>query len=353
MNEVNHSFTTSLHSALPRLYFIMPEDPRETNPPQSLDYGWELFGDIWGLNYLMYFIMKSFFPITPTRALPTDGILFGHSGLLPKTRCISNSCYEVCLQFDYPRSPFSHFTIAPNRHSAHFKNLTLPTRFFWPRTTIFLPHMSQIGLKPRSANLGLRLDNISYFGLEKNMNPILLKPSFINSLGKLNMFFNPVFDPAKWTDYSNVDAVVAIREDDSLILNKPAQKLYNCWLAGVVPIMGMEQGFREEGKAGVDYLEIRNSNEAIDALSWLKNNPSAHASILKSGEIRARELTPTKIAAIWIDAVKSTIIPDAQKWLSKPSIVRKSFILFRLLREKIKTIRKSSFTSNEKPWISK
>lgn len=327
------------------VYVYAPKDPLNRNLPSSLDDDWSAFGDAWGLTYMIYFMLKQEgLDAVFTDVYPGSGIVISHSAFLNRTVPPPKSVFEVCAQFDYRRAPYSHLHIAPNQHLSKTKNLTLPERLFWPGLTIFLPHMSQIGLIPRRLENGNRFKNIGYFGLEKNLLPALKEKGFLQQIERLGLRFIHNFDPSAWCDYSDVDCVVALREENRYIYNKPAQKLYNCWLAGVIPVLGPEQGFREAGEPGRDYIEVRNSAEVILALEMLSRSVERRRALLESGSSRKGDFTPAKIMAQWAECFSSMIIPAARKWLSGPESLKSGFYCARRLRVLFQRIRYSNWS---------
>src|SRR5580698_7473480 len=96
------------------------------------------------------------------------------------------------------------------------------------------------------------------------------------ALGAMGVTLEPRFQPAVWTDYLAVDAVLAVRETSELVLGvKPATKMINAWRAGCIPIMGVESACRQIGRPGVDYVEVTSPVEVVAAVRRLREDPAA------------------------------------------------------------------------------
>jgi len=110
-------------------------------------------------------------------------------------------------------------------------------------------------------------------GVEQNIADELLDDTFREQMKSLGLNWQLVHDKAKWPDYSNMDAMLAVRSfGGNTHDNKPAAKLYNAWHAGVPAVLGQESAFRHEGSPGNDYVEVGSPAETVAVLKRLKED---------------------------------------------------------------------------------
>jgi hypothetical protein len=89
-----------------------------------------------------------------------------------------------------------------------------------------------------------------------NLAPELRESSWTQRVEALGLRWVAVGDTADWNNYSEVDAVLAIRSFSQHKFNhKPASKLYNAWKAEVPAILGCESAYQTERKSELNYLE--------------------------------------------------------------------------------------------------
>jgi hypothetical protein len=148
----------------------------------------------------------------------------------------------------------------------------------------------------------------------------------INKLG-LNWTMVP---RKKWHDYSEVDAVVAVRPRELGILHgrdaeafsrnrKPATKLYNAWLAGVPAILSPDVAFQDIRESELDFLEARDVPEILERINRLMKNPALRTSMVENGRRRANEFESAKTVQKWIEIFEHQIFPQYVRWSRSPS----------------------------------
>jgi hypothetical protein len=307
------------------IHFYSPGIESRTPLPTDWRNDWSFLGDGLALDYQYYFALFAAgldvkFSETPYK----EGVVFAHAAYLLNLPQPPPQTYWICLQLDWPRNPWAQAHLVANSFQLSKSALTLPERFFTGHR-YFLTHLPQVGLIPRDASRAETFETVSYFGLEKNLAAPFPTKSWRNQLKKLGLEWHLATSPADWKDYSKTDAVLAIRDTDTVIKSKPAQKLYNAWIAGVIPLMGPEIGFREAGISGHDYLEVRNAEEALAALKVLKENPELRKKLLENGRKQADRFQIQKITSEWATQFRNKILPDATKWLAQPLWRRKLF----------------------------
>jgi len=263
--------------------------------------------------------------------LPQRGIVFAHrdclsseDGLYDDNVMPARELFIVDMCADLPLYPYANLHISQNPFQAK-----TTSRCF------AVPHWPQPGLIPRDPQRGDKFENVYFFGNEKYLPPELRSPMWITELeqrglrwkGKLQEFF---FDKPEsylkinnWCDYSEVDAVVAVRRFQSGKTakhhHKPATKLFNCWIAGVPAILGAESAYREIRNSELDYIEVNNIQETLQALERLKNDSGLRAAMTKNGFERSVEILPAATVEAWKALIATQIIPAYQRWLALPA----------------------------------
>ena len=90
----------------------------------------------------------------------------------------------------------------------------------------------------------------------------------------------------RWTDYSDVDLVLAVRPPIGTYTDKPASKLYNAWRAGVPALLGPEPAFRELYTDPLDYVEVSTVEDALAAIDRLRAEPDLYRRMIDRGRRR-------------------------------------------------------------------
>ena len=116
-------------------------------------------------------------------------------------------------------------------------------------------HWPEPGLIPRHHKHGTRYENVAYVGNEKSLASELRDKEWEKCLAQMGFRWIPKIgdfqynNPSTyriggaWSDYSNVDAVCAVRrflprKACNAFDHKPPSKLLNAWIAGVPAILG-------------------------------------------------------------------------------------------------------------------
>jgi hypothetical protein len=179
--------------------------------------------------------------------------------------------------------------------------------------SMFIPPWPQIGLLPRAAERQQRFETLAYFGYPENLDPQIADADFRAAIADLGMtLFIP--DPKDWHDFTQVDAIMAIRNfgRDDPHLNRPALKLFNAWLAEVPAILGHETACRSQGQPGRDYLESTTPTELLAALRRLRDDQALRLQIVASGKLRVSDYTPARTVERWRDFFETEVEPMCQ-----------------------------------------
>lgn len=168
----------------------------------------------------------------------------------------------------------------------------------------FVPHWPQVDLRPRDHHRsGLR--RVCYKGRPDTLHPELRAESWRSSVASQDMeWVGPDASATSWCDYSEVDAVVALRPPDrDLRKEKPATKLVNAWIAGVPAILGDEPQYRELRCCELDYIEVDDPDQALAALRRLAADQDLYQRMVDHGRGRARAFDVAGVTTAWVHAI--------------------------------------------------
>ncbi|MET3107415.1 hypothetical protein AAKU67_001516 [Oxalobacteraceae bacterium GrIS 2.11] len=192
--------------------------------------------------------------------IPEAGIIFTHRDFLPDDLVPGPAQLFICIAADVQRHPYAQQHLMQNQHDKLIRDKSV----LWPGT--YMPHWPESGLRPRDPARGDQFSNIAYVGLNSRLAPQLKSEKFARLMAEHGFQFQ-LIDPEKWNDYSNVDAVLAVRSFAALPFYKlPPTKLFNAWLAGVPALLGHESAYQGERKNPLDYFEVNSTEQIIEVL---------------------------------------------------------------------------------------
>ncbi len=179
----------------------------------------------------------------------------------------------------------------------------------------FVPLWSQPCLRPRDPARGDRLSTIAYMGLECYLALPFREAKFKERLAAAGVSFEPHFRPEEWSDYSAVDAILAVRNVTPYDLSiKPATKLINAWKAGVLPLLGREPAYTQVGRPGVNYCEVSSAEDVIRAVHWAQDNPADAARVRQSGACAFQMYNDEQTIQRWVEILAGTLLPAFEQW---------------------------------------
>jgi hypothetical protein len=255
----------------------------------------------WTLQTYVY--LKEYgFTCEPVERLPDEGIILAHRDLIPDRLKPLPKQLLICLQADRPPHPHAQLSVVHNPRDPRIDM----------ETVVYIPPWPQIGMLPRSEKRRDVFENIAYLGWKHNLAAELQDARWYKSLRSLGLRFQMVTesDRDKWRDFSNIDAVIAVRSFASEpYYDKPALKLFNAWHAGVPAILGVESAYRAERKSHLDYIEVRSIDEVISALLSLRDNKGLRDAMIHNGRERAKETEAKVIVSLWINMLNTVAIP--------------------------------------------
>lgn len=340
-----------MKNSRPEIYFYVPRQELLGSAPADINGYWEWINNAiqrtpaklgngsgycnwlgpynWTIQTYLY-LRASGFACELSASLPDEGIVVTHSDFLPSH--IRPLARRFVVEIKPDRSLqciFANFVIVQNRRDPIHNwagHLLIRSAFvrYWP----------QPNLIPRNSNRGTRFENIGYMGNpEQFLQDVDALSSEVKKLG-LNWRMMP---REKWHDYSDVDAVVAVRPNYSTRLpeknlsaffspkRKPASKLCNAWLAGVPAILSPDFAFQDIRTSDLDYLEASSIPEIVNRLRQLMASPFLRVAMADNGRKRADEFRPEKIVESWTRIFHEKIIPQYCLWTR--SVIRRDCLI--------------------------
>jgi len=181
----------------------------------------------------------------------------------------------------------------------------------------FVPYYPQLGLVPRNhEERGERFEHVVYFGRIQNLHSDLQSDSYEAWMREHGMTLHLRFDESSWADYSDVDAVLAIRDYESAFSLKPANKLVNAWRAGVPALLGPESSFSWYRESDLDYFEIRSLDQLKTTLLRLQRDVGLRKRIRENAEKRADTVSFESVTREWSNTIETRIKPIARRWFA-------------------------------------
>jgi hypothetical protein len=306
----------------PRIvFFIDPKLWPQGVIPDAPDIAWtgyRLGPYCWEILTVLH-LQRAGYDCEISSVLPDDGIVLTHrecctfdgAKLLPdRRRLLINLAADQAL---YP--------------SANLQVVQNPVQAYWYKNCYYIPLWPEPGLRARVPSS--RFKNISFMGMISQFASELGSEEWSSTLRQLGLNWAPRIetfqfnDPADyrigdgaWTDLSEIDAVVAIRQFTSYPTfdQKPPSKLINCWLAGIPAILGAESAYRTLYRSELDYIEAHSKEEVIAALIQLRDNPDLRAAMAENGFRRSREVSAEATVQRWIRFLEDVAIPSYNSW---------------------------------------
>ncbi|ERT07383.1 hypothetical protein M595_2640 [Lyngbya aestuarii BL J] len=320
----------------PNIYFYIPHALFPKTIPQNINENWAGFGlGIYAWILQTYLRLKADgFPCQLVDYFPQSGIVLTHRNCLSvhKPSKPGRNLLLICIKAESNFYPYAQLHVVQNPEEVERIN---PGHY--------IPHWPQPGLIPRDYKRGERFENVVFFGHLNNLAPELLSDEWKNTLSQLGLNWCPIINKNHWTDYqtidprwndySQADAVVAIRSfgKENKYINKPATKLFNAWLAGVPAVLGYESAYRAEGIPNFHYLEVTSLNELLFALKQLKSNQTIRKYLIRNAQSKLNQIHRDKITQNWRYFLEETATAAFYEWCSKPRQVQNMILESRYL----------------------
>ena len=245
--------------------------------------------------------------------VPDEGIVVFYAGDKRKAwAAVRRNSHALLVAVRSDRQPvgFADIEVVQNATSAG-----------GPRTW-HVPHWPQPGLVPRDPSRGTTLRTILFPGTPENLHPGFSSQQWRDAMDERSLEFRCSSDGRgevrAWQDYSDVDAMLAIRPGGGEIRNKPAWKLFNAWLAGTPAILGAEWAYRELRRHDLDYIEATDPASALLAIDRLRASPGLYAAMAAHGRERGLAHANDAVTAAWRRLEAEVLRPEWGRHRERP-----------------------------------
>ena len=281
-----------------------------------------------------YFRLKQRgYDVTLCHKIPNDGILVMPAIYLALLQKPPANVLLICTVADSPPPLYMQVNVTQNPgQPSHYPNVFgLP---IWRH----IPHWPQPGLIPRNAVRGRIFENIAFFGHTDQLESSLRTETFRERLKQLGLNFE--VRENDFTDYSSVDAVVAIRDfSNNVYVYKPYTKLINGWIAGTPVIVGPESSFQLIRKSEHDFLLAKNREELEQALFRLKNDESLRTKMIQNGYDRLKEFDEEAVAQAWANLLFKDAPMYYSQWKKKGTLSKQLFYADLFLSRSLRSVK--------------
>lgn len=245
--------------------------------------------------------------------IPKEGILVTLTGFLPEKFQPPGTLFVAGVVADGLPHPGAQLQIVQN--SKHARALA---------GSVFMPHWPNPGLISRDASRGNRFQKVCFYGDVSNLATELSSPEWRRDLLKATGAELEIRTSERWHDYSDADAVLAVRSFSAgRLLHKPATKLYNAWLAGVPFVGGTDSAYAGDGTPGTNYLRASSPQEVLDCLSMLKHSPERRRELVGQGNRMTAEFSAEAICNRWISLLGMELPRLASTWEDRSPVSRR------------------------------
>lgn len=326
----------------PIFNFVFESSFFEQDLPLSIEADWRgISGTNEGTLWLIYILLKNSCGVL----VSTGSNFLNHSPNIATSTTIESinpgigAFFIICFQMDRFRHDASLVHIVCNNYVASGKLLSVTEKLFFPGPSFYLPFPPQIGLLPRNPHCADKFLNLAYVGNPKNLDKYYRSAEWAAKVKDIGMNFIIRGDPDDFTDFRNIDCVLAIRGEDFPGDNKPCSKLWNAWRAGVPIICGNEISFQENKKTEFDFIQVANPEECLMALRRLKQDDSWRGKFVQNGIKRSQECAVPVIMEKWERAIVSEFLPLWSRWKGNSGFIRQRFTIARGIRSHLRRIK--------------
>lgn len=287
--------------------------------------------------------------------IPEEGIVFADKKSFDKTlleikkylgrptrfyKYPGGNAMLIAMKSDFQFYPPAHINIVHNAVDFQKNRNSIWNPYYiispWP----------QPGLIPRLKERGCLVENVAYLGDQSQLAEELKSDKWRDALSSLGCKWWPILEPKKWNDYSNIDVVIAARSfDGNPYINKPANKLINCWRTGVPAIMTPESSILAEKKSDLDFLLVNSLDEAISAVSKLKSSPNLYANMVSNAQERAKDFTVEKGCERFMKFFEEFAFPTYNEWIKLTESQKKTLFWRRCSKLKLDNFKDRTINS--------
>jgi hypothetical protein len=187
----------------------------------------------------------------------------------------------------------------------------------------YVLHWPQPGLRARDPSRGSLVARLGYFGAMNNLGAQYRDPGFLAELASLGIELVIRDDPAEWSNYSDIDVVLAARDGSPCFLaSKPAIKLFNAWLAGCPAFVSAEPAFYHHRTSEFDFMPVSSAQELLVHLRQLRENPALYMQFVQRARERAEDVTEDRVVEDWLRFFEQTAMPKYAIWHARAAPLR-------------------------------
>lgn len=272
------------------------------------------------------------FEMILTDEIPNEGIIFFHKGYFKKNLKPSKYQYFVCAQADHGRHKYAQMHIAQNpcqilnfrTNRRTFSDLLFPFA-----CNKYIPNWRQQNLIPRLTTRGHKVENVYFFGRKINFIDGNVDRLY-NDLKLLGLNLILDYNASNWSNYSNADIVLAIRDfNNHPFYHKPFAKIVNALSANTIVITSSESSTNFFKKKYFHNLPFVNSyDELIHLLKRIKSNPERYFNDVQLIQPFIKQFEDHNNSMNWIKLFELSV-DNYKKWHSSSDNIRKLFYLTR------------------------
>lgn len=261
--------------------------------------------------------------------IPNKGIIVSHKANFPSILIPNKHQLFVCCAADWGLHLFSQVNLVQNPEGEKKSGTPFIERNVTKSINIFIRLWPQSGLLKRTDSRGTQFSRLVFMGRKENLHTDLQSEHWLSFINENELEWCVVDEPADWKDYRHVDATISIRDfDDNAYDWKPATKLYNSWLAGVIPICGNESAYSFESDSKEDCLIVRTYDELCQTILHLKEDKEFRERCYKASRARSKDITFDKITDDWVNLFENRLKLELENW-SNRSVLGRYFIHLR------------------------
>lgn len=272
------------------------------------------------------------FEIILTDEIPKEGIIFFHKGFFEKDLRPNKNQYFICAQADHGRHKYAQMHLSQNpcqilnirTNRKTFSDLLFPFA-----TNKYIPNWRQQNIIPRAINRVDTIENVYFFGRKKNFIDGYFD-KLKNDLKLLGLNLITDYDATSWSNYSNADIVLAIRDfNNDPHYHKPFAKLVNALSANSIVVGSSESSTKYFKKIYFNKLPIANDyNHLLNLIFDIKKNAQCYFDDVSSIKSNINQFSDNSLALRWLELFEISII-KYEKWVNSSNSAKHLFYFLR------------------------
>lgn len=300
---------------------------------------WEGYKDgsyCWTLQ-TYYYLKEAGYQCLLVNKLPPEGIIITHKSNLPELLIPRPRQLIVCCAADWGLHLFAQVNLVQNPHGEKKAGSPFVERNITKSKNIFVRLWPQSGIIKRDKQRGNTFSHLVFMGRKENLHPALKSSKWKKFVDENNLKWSIKDDAESWKNYRNVDATISIRDFSGNPYHwKPATKLYNSWIAGVIPICGAESAYSYESNSDEDCLITHSYEQLCTTVIKLKNCEDFRIKCFNASRMRSHDITVERVTNEWVELIGGTLTNEYERWCALGKTKRLIFVMRRLFGYTIK-----------------